>query len=232
LTETATAVRADDELPTISTKKKRQPTEREPASGGIRLPLPSAPPKVRVVERDAESTHLIPMTEDASEFERTIPAHGVFHAPVDDEHDLERTIPVTSMVTADVAALRGMRTRAAQPNENDATAGSETPLPNMADWANTQRIRRVKSADLPDATRRIEVPAAMDAGRDAGRAGPASEHAPSSQAASSQPVPSQQVQAALAEVLSGLPADERRWLIGAAMVGMALAVGLALWLLL
>ena len=38
--------------------------------------------------------------------------------------------------------------------------------------------------------------------------------------------------AALNEVLSGIPNDERRWLLGAAIAGVATAVGLAGWLLL
>jgi hypothetical protein len=195
-------------------------------------------PKVRVMEtaepdREATKIHTRP-EPDLSEMEVTIPAHDAatpaIHAHVaeSDEHEMERTIPVTSLKPQD----------------------GPTKLHDMADWASTQKLRRVRKEDLdvPDATApmRIKIegpppsrpsrrgpPSSVPPPR---ASAPSSVRPPSPSFPSKPPLPSMRrpdvSHAALNEVLSGIPSDERRWLLGAAVAGFAMAVGLALWLLL
>lgn len=193
----------------------------------VKLPLPMPPmSKVQVTSADHEATKLHVRPEpDLSEMEVTIPAHGPGAMRiVDEEHDFERTIPVTSLAS-------GSMDRA-------------TELHDMADWASTQKIKRVREEDLdlPDATRpmRIKVdgppPSRPSRPRSSAPAGTGSMRPPDPSFPPPPRLPSMRrpetSQAALNEVLSGIPNDERRWLLGAAIAGVAMAVVLAVWLLL
>ncbi len=285
--DTATNVRdtAEDVEHTTARTARAAPSEPTPRLAPISLPAP-APPKVRVVAADGEATKLHPRLPDLSEMEVTIPAHRSSGAPSpaahegaspsdtplrepapsqgSDEHELERTIPVQSMFAP----------------------GSDGPtrLHDMADWAATQKIERIREEDLEDvadAMRAVRLPATRPPSRPPAprspppppprSSAPASAPPPprSSAPASAPPPPRSSApasapppppslpssahpprpssyaprslspprpeapsQAALREVLSGMPADERRWLLVAAIAGVALAILLTVWLLL
>lgn len=226
-TESSTRVQRDaDEHTTARTTPKTDAPELVPVA---------SLPEVRVVHADAESTSLLSRMPDLSEMEVTIPAHAPPKVTTG-EHHFERTIPVT--------------------------ADRQTELFDMADWASTRKLKRVREEELPDATKpmRIHIVGPPPAPRSAPSAPPSEPGAPPSSAGgagsasspgSTQPPPMRGPEpsfprrpglpsmrpedpsnAALAEVLSGMPNDERRWLVGAAIAGVALALLLALWLLL
>lgn len=237
-TESSTRVQRDTE---------EHPTSRTPApKREALLPLPSMP-EVRVVEVDPESTKLHSLIPDLSEMEITIPAHQSPRITVGgDEDHFERTIPVTSARS---------------------TSDRPTELHDMADWASTQKLKRVREEDLAvsDTTKPMRIQIVAPAAAPTTPPPPAPSSMPSERGAPSSPGgpapsspasvppplsmrmpepsfppsavvssmrPEDPENAALAQVLSGMPTDERRWLVGAAIAGVGLALVLALWLLL
>lgn len=209
-----------------------------PARAGLPLPLPMPKmPKVQVVDGYRTTTDLRMRAQpDLSEMEVTIPAHGKVATPAP-EHVFERTIPITSL----------------QPQSDRATE-----LHDMADWASTQKIRRLRPEDLEEVDSTAPIHIKIEGpppSRPSSRRAPPSRPPPDPRYPSpSNPGPVRPPRrppepsfpppmlpsmrqpdisnAALNEVLSGIPNDERRWLLGAAIAGVATAVGLALWLLL
>jgi serine/threonine protein kinase len=230
--EETAPVSAADSKPTIALGESK-----------TKLPLPSAP-KIRVVDREA--TQVRGASHDVTDFESTIPAvrpsSPGTRAPVavldpeatvpavypkgppsadgttrvNDLSHWEPTRKMNALSEEDSLVDTGTLVRVAMPSPSPSQPGAPSPLPPPP---SPSRPALAQPASLPPPVPRVPQRSDASASQSLGLVVPPQR-------------PLQTSSAALAEVLSGMPRDERRWLIAAAAVGVAAALVLALWLLL
>jgi serine/threonine-protein kinase len=201
------------------------------------LRMPAAP-KVNIVDREATQVR---SPGDVTDFESTIPAVR----PSSPARPLEVLDPE--------ATVPAVYPKGGSPD-------GTTRMHEMAHWATTRKMAPISEDPSADETQalgqerrlvetgtlvRVVMPSPSQPAPSRPAPGP-SPSAPRSSSARSpdashermptlpfpQPRAPQPSHVALAEVLSGMPREERRWLIGAAVLGVAVAIALAVWLLL
>jgi hypothetical protein len=196
-----------------------------------RVPEDRGPPS------DSATQLRIPVGEDDTtrrQKAKVLPHVRILEASADFS-DFEKTIPASRPAAVKPKSQPPPPPRRAKKADPEATIPAEKPegptsLHRMTDW---QRTR-----PLDDITARAAGEALATNQRTPIRLGgttpvpPPRSTMPTNPSARRPSPQSLESNMALAQVLSGMPRDEKRWLIAAAVFGLAAAVVLALWLLL
>ncbi len=218
------------------------------------MPIPSHP-EIEVMHVHGEVTALTALPEpDLSEMEVTIPAHSTGQAsPIRIHHEFDRTFRAAAMKTTSnrehmVAAGNGpQQDRGAATEAGDSatqlieqarrrvSAKPEAPRSVRLDVAHVQPPPIHPRPDISPLE--VRIPSVPPPRNGPAMGSPSPSVRPPNPSFPPRPMlPSMQGpttnRSGLAEVLSGIPNDERKWLLAAAVLGAVMALGIAVWLLL